>query len=286
MNSLLFSGGLVSSDRILYTPSTFAKTNLIHLQEAGSLNALKPHTSKRENLSSYLFFIVTNGEGSLEYDGNTYSLATGDCVFIDCHKTYSHQTTDKLWSLKWVHFFGPNMSGIFEKYVERGGKPVFHPTDIQPYSALLGNIFDVAKSSDYTRDMKIYQQLVTLLNLLMDESWNPQNNAKTNYCKQNLQNVKDYLDSHYTEKITLDLLSEMFFINKFYLARVFKEQFGVPVNTYLIQVRITHAKQMLRFTDMPIEKIAHACGMSDNNYFARMFKKVEGYTPGEFRRMW
>jgi YesN/AraC family two-component response regulator len=178
------------------------------------------------------------------------------------------------------------MSGIYEKYVERGGKPVFHSDSTSAYCALLTELFDIAKSTDYTRDMKIYEKLVTLLNLLMDESWNPGDRTKNKSRKQNLQNVKDYLDQNYTEKITLDDLAEMFYINKFYLTRVFKEQFGVSVNNYLLQVRITHAKQMLRFTDLPIEKIAQACGMSDANYFARMFKKVEGCTAGEFRRVW
>ena len=286
MDISLFKENLVKSDRILYTPSVFAKTNLIHLQEIGKLQAQKPHTSKRENLSSYLFFVVTNGEGILKYNNNTYKLSANDCVFVDCHKSYSHKTEDNLWSLNWVHFFGPNMNGIYEKYIERGGKPTFHSDNISAYCAILTDIFNIAKSSDYTRDMKIYEKLVTLLNLLMEESWNPQTNIRSISRKQNLQHVKDYLDQNYNKKITLDKLSEIFFINKFYLTRIFKEQFGISVNNYLLQVRITHAKQMLRFTDMPIEKIAHACGMSDANYFARMFKKVEGVAPGEFRRMW
>ena len=61
-------------------------------------------------------------------------------------------------------------------------------------------------------------------------------------------------DTHYPNKITLDQLSSKFFINKFYLTRSFKDQFGLPVNSYLIQIRITHAKQLLRFTELSIEK--------------------------------
>ena len=87
-------------------------------------------------------------------------------------------------------------------------------------------------------------------------------------------------------EITLEQLAEAFYINKFYLTRCFKEQFGMSVNQYLLQVRITHAKQLLRFTDLAIEKVGHECGMSDANYFSRMFKKVEGISPGEFRRRW
>lgn len=44
----LFQGSLVNARRIIYTPSDFAKNNLLHLQEAGELQALKPHTSKEK----------------------------------------------------------------------------------------------------------------------------------------------------------------------------------------------------------------------------------------------
>ena len=62
----------------------------------------------------------------------------------------------------------------------------------------------------------------------------------------------------------------------------FREQFGVSINAYLLSLRITHAKQLLRFTDFTIEKIGIQCGMKDANYFSRMFKKVEGISPGHF----
>ena len=76
----------VTSSRILYTPSTFARTSLLHLQEVGSLQAIYPHTSTRTNLTSFLCFVVLSGNGTLTYEGTTYELSAGDCVFIDCRK--------------------------------------------------------------------------------------------------------------------------------------------------------------------------------------------------------
>ena len=90
----------VTSSRILYTPSTFARTSLLHLQEVGSLQAIYPHTSTRTNLTSFLCFVVLSGNGTLTYEGTTYELSAGDCVFIDCRKAYSHSTSDDLWSLQ------------------------------------------------------------------------------------------------------------------------------------------------------------------------------------------
>lgn len=282
----LFQGTLVKSNRIIYTPSNFARTNLLHLQEVGELQAQKPHTSGRENLASYLCFTIINGSGILIYHGQEYQLTAGDCVFIDCKKSYSHRSAEELWTLKWVHFYGPNMGGIYEKYMERGGQPVFRPENPNTFRNLLEELFYIAGSSDYIRDMRISEKLTSLLTLLMAESWHPENHLNIGSKRQSLQYMKDYLEQHYKEKITLDGLAEKFYINKFYLSRIFKEQFGTTINNYLAQIRITHAKQLLRFTALTVEEIGRECGIEEPAYFARVFKKVEGVSPGEYRKMW
>lgn len=285
MSETLFHGNLVTTQRILYTPSDFAKTSLIHLQEVGQLHAQRPHISKRENLSSYLFFIVVSGSGTLQYNNVLHTLDSGDCVFIDCHKPYYHKSSSNLWILQWVHFNGPEVASIYNKYVERGGQPCLHPTDLEHYKAILKKVYITASSEDYVRDMRINEYLACLLTLLMKDSWYPGTKQK-NAQKQNLINVKTFLNEHFSEKITLDKLSELFFINKFYLTRIFKEQFGVSINNYLQQIRITHAKQLLRFTDRSVESIGMECGIGELYYFSRVFKKIEGIGPREYRKLW
>lgn len=286
MNTHIFQGSTVRSERILHTPSDFARANLLHLQETGTLTALERHKSQRDNLSSYLFFIVTDGSGTLEYNGTEHLISKGDCVFLDCRRPYAHCTSENLWSLKWVHFYGPNMSGIYEKYVERGGLPCFAPSELSVYEQTLDRIKDIAENDGYLKDMHIFEQLTSLLTRLMEESWNPEVKVESSAKRNNLQEIKDYIDLNFSQKITLDMLSERFFINKFYLTRIFKEQFGTSVNSYLTQVRITRAKQLLRFSDSSVEQVGLACGFSDNNYFSRIFRKVEGCTPKEFRKRW
>ena len=291
----------VSSSRIIYTPSTFARTSLLHLQEVGSLKALHPHTSKRSDLVSFLCFVVLSGEGELKYEGDEYELAAGDCVFIDCRKAYSHSTgyssddhttvdnhtapVENLWSLQWCHFYAPSLPAVYEKYKERGGRPVFHPDDPTPFTALLTDLYNLASSSDYIRDMRINEKLGSLLTLLMEQSWHPES-VTVSRKRMELVEIKNYLDEHYTEKITLDDLAEKFFINKFYLSKIFKETYGTTVNNYLISKRITRAKQLLRFTDMTVDEIGVSVGMGDANYFSRMFRKVEGSSPSEYRKQW
>ena len=312
MHSNLFtSSPSVQSSRILYTPSPFARSSLLHLQEVGSLSAIRPHTSKREKLQSYLCFMVEDGEGELVYEGKKYELRSGDVVFIDCRKAYSHSTgmnpNAGLWSLRWCHFYGPSMPAIYAKYCERGGLPVIRGADVSvdlargadmgrrddvscgadvsQYVAILTDIYTLASSSDYIRDMRINGKLNDLLTLLMESSWHRE--AHTNAPKKmEISRVKSFLDEHYEEKLSLESVASHFFIDKHYLARLFKEQYGVTLVTYLQQVRITHAKRMLRFTDKSIEEIGLECGIGELNYFSRVFKKLEGVSPSEFRRVW
>ena len=277
---------IVDSDRVLYTASPFARSSLFHLQEIGSLKALKPHTSSRKNLQSYLFFIVNSGSGVLEYAGREYELKEGSCVFIDCKKPYSHRPdpTD-LWSLTWCHFYGPSMSSIYNKYCERGGRPVFEPSEKEDFTSVLDELIRFAKSSEYMRDMLINEKLAQLLRLIMSESWHPEDKALP-VKKASVLEVKAFLDENYKEKITLDLLCAKFYISKHYLTHSFKEQFGMSITSYLLSVRITHAKQLLRFTNKSVEEIGYEVGIGAPHYFSRVFKEVEGASPTVYRQQW
>ena len=162
---------------------------------------------------------------------------------------------------------------------------MFHTEKMSGYTHLLEAVYGVADSEDYIRDMRINEYLQRLLTLLMEETYRPvkENGSEK---QESIRNIKDYLEAHYEERISLEDLAQRFFINKFYLMKRFKQTYGVTVNSYLMQIRITRAKQLLRFTDLPIERIGEKCGIPDPNYFTRAFKKLEGLTPGKYRRMW
>ena len=97
---------------------------------------------------------------------------------------------------------------------------MFHPDDLTPFTSLLTEIYDLASSSDYIRDMRINEKLAVLLTLLMEQSWHPES-MMVSRKRVELLEVKSYLDEHYTEKIVLDDLAERFFINKFYMTQDF-----------------------------------------------------------------
>lgn len=276
---------IVSSKRILYTASPFARSSLLYLQEIGELTALKPHTSSRSDLNSFLFIYVVSGEGKLDYQGKTFNLVSGSCVFIDCNLPYSHTTDDRLWSIRWIHFNGPEMGSIYGKYCDRGGRPVFSPTSLDTVSGIHKSLMSVAASSDYMRDMVINKFLATLLVEIMRESWHPEEKQHVSK-RASVLEVREWIDQNYASQISLDDLAEKFFINKYYLSKIFKSQMGMTISSYIKIVRITKAKQLLRFTNQTLDEIGEAVGITPARYFSEVFSSVEGVSPNTYRKQW
>ena len=102
------------------------------------------------------------------------------------------------------------------------GDDMARGADVSQYSTILTDIYTLASSSDYIRDMRINGKLNDLLTLLMESSWHRE--AHTNAPKKmDISLVKSFLDEHYKEKLSLESVASHFFIDKHYLARLFKE---------------------------------------------------------------
>ena len=86
------------------------------------------------------------------------------------------------------------------------------------------------------------------------------------------------------EDITLELLSEKAFMNKFYLVHAFKQYKGMSPINYLIHLRIKAAKELLETTNYSIAQISESSGFSSQSYFSQTFKKFAGISPNEYRK--
>lgn len=101
---------------------------------------------------------------------------------------------------------------------------------------------------------------------------------------QAVKQVRDYLEAHYAEPITLSDLSAQVHITPYHLARLFTRQIGIPPHKYLESVRIRHAERLLE-SGCPIAEVAYATGFSGQSHLTRTFKRFIGTTPGEFPKL-
>ncbi len=96
--------------------------------------------------------------------------------------------------------------------------------------------------------------------------------------------IIDYINTRYSETITLDSLASRFFIDKYYLCHAFKKMTGDTVTGYLNKKRLTEARRLLLSADYPISEIFQLVGFQSQNYFNARFKEMFGKTPSEIRR--
>ena len=277
---------LTESYRVISTPSVFAKDTLFYIQEIGRLKSLKSHTSKRESLDSFLFIIVVSGSGTFTYKGKKYALKSGDHLFIDCKKPYSHESTDSdPWELMWVHFNGILMDQYYLYFSNKKTSVAFHPEDPLECSKILENLMMLANKKSTDSELLASHLLNSLVTRILTENTD-QTPKDINTTEDKIQQIKDYLDGNFQKKIPLDMIADEFFISKYHMSREFKKAYGITIANYIIAKRITHAKELLRFTDMQIDKIGQLCGIEDNSYFNKVFRKFEGMTASEYRKKW
>ncbi|MDE6994656.1 MAG: helix-turn-helix domain-containing protein [Lachnospiraceae bacterium] len=98
-----------------------------------------------------------------------------------------------------------------------------------------------------------------------------------------VEELKVYIEQHYSEDITRDNLAEIAFLNSDYMARLFKRETGQSVGGYLLSVRMKKAEELLCLTDESIGSIAQQVGYDNFSYFSRLFKRHSGFIPIEYR---
>lgn len=272
------------SERILVTPSAYTKSHYLYVQEIGTLKSLSPHISSREKLDSFLFFLVISGSGSITYRNASIPIKAGDCVWLDCRTAYSHESSHSdPWSLMWVHFNGEQARSLYKLYTEKEGPVVFTPAGLTPYTESLQSLYRLQQQKDALSDLLSHKHLTDLTARIFTDNFESLSDSAI---PAKFQEINRYLEEHYAEKISLDELSEYFFISKYHLLREYRRFFGTTITSALTEKRLSHAKSLLRFSAESIENIAILCGFQTSSYFIKVFKRSETLTPLEYRRKW
>ena len=273
--------------RCIETPSPTAKSTFFYVQEAGMLKMSAEQVSERQNMHSYLIVCVLSGEGYFTFRGKRTHASAGACFFIDCMEPYSHESSrDFPWQLIWVHFNGATSKQYYQ-YFTKDFPNLFYPVSIDRVGDFLRKIIlnTQLKTSYYeASNSGLIASLLTEMITIPKTS--RRKRASRTSMDEKLDEILHYLQTHFTENITLEDLSEMFYISKYYLSREFKKKYGEGINSCINLFRINRGKELLRFTDKSIHEISEMCGIPDTNYFIKLFKSAENMTPSEYRQKW
>ncbi|MDN4525637.1 response regulator transcription factor [Fictibacillus fluitans] len=127
---------------------------------------------------------------------------------------------------------------------------------------------------------KVIQYLVDLAGQIIKKV----RTARFSNGKLIIDGVRQYLDQHYANEISLSLLSEIFHINKAHLSETFKSQIGQNFSDYLVRVRMEKAVDFLEDRHLKIIDVANLVGFTNSGYFSTVFKKYYGKTPVDYRQ--
>lgn len=160
---------------------------------------------------------------------------------------------------------------LFRKSVERGG---VHPIHIDSVSSEFAKKIELRSSVEDIQKLvyemvKVYCQLVNKYSV---KDYSP-----------TVQKVIVMIESNLASDLTLSELANTLNINASYLSTVFKKETGKTITGYVNEKRIELAQELLKTTNLQVQTIAQYCGIIDVHYFTRLFKKLTGVSPKQFR---
>lgn len=245
--------------------------------------------------------LILRGTYDFEINLERYTLHQGDIVFLNSGDLHQIKGLEEH-TLHEVFLFNPEiLSFQYSDELQQNillpffNHDIIFPHVLQPndnlYKVLYPKIRKILCDSIEQNDnwyLFCKLQLLELFCTMYSHHFFLQkNDVLSSYDRQKIARYKSivsYMESHYSENITLEMLAEITHCNTQYLCRFFKEITGMPPMKYLIQYRIEQACKLLRDTTKTGLEISLDCGFDNVSYFIRKFKELKGCTPKEYRK--
>ena len=165
----------------------------------------------------------------------------------------------------------------------------FKQPDMQTGKMIKEQIFLINQyyeSKSDNKEMLIYASLYRLIYILADHLAVEKENKielKSEKNKKRITQIINYIDDHYQEELTIEQLSQVFHLSEGYLSKLFKENLGVTIKSYISQTRAKQVRQALLNSDLPLIDIAIGCGFPNVKSMNRVFQTLYHCTPNQYR---
>lgn len=263
-----------------------------------------------------ILILVREGCCRIETDGERHELSAGDVIFIPANRPYTRTPSgSSLCTLSYIHFALSEQAlhidekELYEKVTEMKNSldidilsgnaspeysnTVFLRTKCSPecFEEIVkatGGIKLFGAKRDLTTPLESKLKLLgilsmlyadTLKSLLTDISLRTGTSVP-----DNLKKASEYIARHYKENISLEDLAAYCSVSKQQMIRYFKQNLGVTPVTYITNYKLARAKEMLfKYPLLTVKEIAANLGFDNQHYFSRVFAKVCGETPSQYR---
>ena len=230
----------------------------------------------------YVIGFIESGERYLSCKNREYTIEPGDLLLFNPRDNHTCEQTDgKTLDYRCVNIPPETMGRATFEITGKEYLPYFSPTVVfrSDQVPLLRELHMVIMEEE--KDFRKEEIFFFLLDQLIAEytdkgpsQQNPEENRETKI-------ICDHLEKNFMENISLDELSELTGLSKYYLLRSFTKQKGISPYRYLETIRIDRAKKLLEHGVLPLEA-ALRTGFSDQSHFTNFFKKFIGLTPKQY----
>jgi len=263
-----------------------------------------PWYTPPRRIMDYLLLFVEEGECIATVEHETITLSRGDVCLIQPDTLHSLRgVTDTV--TPYVHmdvFYNPRRE---EAFPTKGGqvslKPYEHliqpqltaiegvavPVRVQPrhpdvFHSTILRMVAAWQSHDRLQQLEAnHLAMGLILELLRDHG---PAFRKPDPSSRPLNWVSSYLSFHIGDPITVADMAKRANLSQSRFSTLFHQQFGQSPYQFFLRLRVAHAQELLRTTDIPIRDIAHYCGFADVHHFSKVFKRLTSQTPGSARR--
>ncbi|MBC8060816.1 MAG: helix-turn-helix transcriptional regulator [Clostridiaceae bacterium] len=241
----------------------------------------------------YECYFFISGDVTYLIEGKIYCLEPGDIILINSKELHQAIINSKdvtyerivLWIdrsfLKEISTMETDLSLCFESLIRKNVLRANFELQ-QNIRSLLNKLISLEEYKGIGYELLYKAYIIELMVHINNITFNDKIRLDVNIKKSNLiDGIIKYINEHIEEDITVDELSECFYLSKFHLSREFKKHTGTTIHRYIIQKKLIEAKELI-LKDTPITSVYKQCGFGDYSNFFRAFKNEYGVTPKQF----